>query len=128
MSMTGLYMYSHVCLYVQKSTDTCVCGHIYVCINYMYTHVCMTIHMCFYINTQSKNLLFFEMCVLIHLIILSLKCYLYSRLLFLKIFFITYFPQLHLECYPKSPPYPPPHFPTHTFPFFGPGIPLYWGI
>jgi hypothetical protein len=46
-----------------------------------------------------------------------------------KIFFIiTYFPQLHLECYPKSPPYPPPHFPTHPLPFFGPGIPLYWGI
>jgi hypothetical protein len=27
--------------------------------------------------------------------------------LFLKIFFITYFPQLHFQCYPKSPPYPP---------------------
>jgi hypothetical protein len=26
----------------------------------------------------------------------------------------------------KSPP--PPHSPTHPFPFFGPGIPLYWGI
>jgi hypothetical protein len=52
-----------------------------------------------------------------------------SYLLFLKIFFIImYFPQLHLECYPKSPPYPPPHFPTHPFLFFGPGIPLYWGI
>jgi hypothetical protein len=33
-------------------------------------------------------------------------------------FFITYFPQLHFQCYPKSPPYPPPHFPTHSFPFF----------
>jgi hypothetical protein len=33
--------------------------------------------------------------------------------------FITYFPQLHFQCYPKSPPYPPPpHFPTHPFPFF----------
>jgi hypothetical protein len=48
--------------------------------------------------------------------------------LFLIFFIITYFPQLHLECYPKSPPYPPPHFPTHPFPFFGPGTPLYWGI
>jgi hypothetical protein len=28
----------------------------------------------------------------------------------------------------KSPPYPPPHSPTHPFPLFGPGIPLYWGI
>jgi hypothetical protein len=43
-------------------------------------------------------------------------------------FFITYFPQLHLECYPKSLPHPPPHSPTHPFPFFGPGVPLYWGI
>ena len=39
-----------------------------------------------------------------------------------------YFPQLHLECYPKSPPYPSSHFPTHLFPFFDPDIPLYWGI
>jgi hypothetical protein len=52
-----------------------------------------------------------------------------QRILFLKIFFIiTYFPQLHLQCYPKSPPYQPPHFPTHPFPFLDPGIPLYWGI
>jgi hypothetical protein len=49
--------------------------------------------------------------------------------IFFKIFFIiTYFPQLHLECYPKSPPYPPPYSPTHPFPLFGPGIPLYWDI
>jgi hypothetical protein len=48
---------------------------------------------------------------------------------FLIYFFITYFPQLHFQCYPKSPPYPPPHFPTHSFPFFfGPGVPLYCGI
>jgi hypothetical protein len=39
---------------------------------------------------------------------------------FFFIFFITYFPQLHFQCYPKSPPYPPPHFPTHPFPFFWP--------
>jgi hypothetical protein len=36
-------------------------------------------------------------------------------------FFTMYFPQLHFQCYPKSPPYPPlPHFPTHPFPFFWP--------
>jgi hypothetical protein len=40
--------------------------------------------------------------------------------LFSLIFFITYFPQLHFQCYPKSPPYPPPNFPTHPFPFFWP--------
>jgi hypothetical protein len=44
------------------------------------------------------------------------------------IIFITYFPHLHFQCYPKSPPYPLPHFPTHPFPLFGPGVPLYWGI
>jgi hypothetical protein len=33
--------------------------------------------------------------------------------------FITYFPQLHFQCYPKSPPFPPRYFPTHPFPFFG---------
>ena len=39
------------------------------------------------------------------------------------IFFITYFPQLHFQCYPKSPTYPPPQFPTHPFPFFWPWLP-----
>jgi hypothetical protein len=29
---------------------------------------------------------------------------------------------------PKVPHYPPPHFPTQPFSFFGPGVPLYWGI
>jgi hypothetical protein len=54
-------------------------------------------------------------------------CFVYFKH-FLNIF-ITYFPQLHFQCYPKSPPYPPHHFPTHPFPFFfGPGIPLYWSI
>jgi hypothetical protein len=34
-------------------------------------------------------------------------------------FFITYFPQLHFQCYPKSPPYPP-HSLIHPFPLFWP--------
>jgi hypothetical protein len=53
-----------------------------------------------------------------------------SIFLFL-IFFITYFPQLHFQCYPKSAPYPPPltSLPTHShFFFFGPGVPLYCGM
>ena len=28
----------------------------------------------------------------------------------------------------QKPPYPTPYSPTHPFPLFGPGIPLYWGI
>ena len=47
---------------------------------------------------------------------------------FLKSIFIRYFPHLHFQCYPESPPYPPPQSPTHPLPLFGPGIPLYWGI
>jgi hypothetical protein len=42
-------------------------------------------------------------------------------------FFITHFPQLHFQCYPKSPPYPPPptpllndsHFLALVFPCTG---------
>jgi hypothetical protein len=46
--------------------------------------------------------------------------FLFFFLFFLKIiFFITYFPQLHFQCYPKSPP-SFPHSPTHPFPFFWP--------
>jgi hypothetical protein len=43
-------------------------------------------------------------------------------------FLIRYFPRLHFQCYPKSPPYPPPQSPTHPLPLFDPGVPLYWGI
>jgi hypothetical protein len=35
---------------------------------------------------------------------------------------------VHFQCYTKSPPYRPPHSPTHPLPVFGPGVPLYWGI
>jgi hypothetical protein len=41
-------------------------------------------------------------------------------------FLIRYFPHLHFQCYPKSPPSPHPHPSTHPLPLFGPGIPLYW--
>jgi hypothetical protein len=47
---------------------------------------------------------------------------------FFKIFLIRYFPHLHFQCYPKSPPYPPRHSPTHPLPLFGPDVPLYWDI
>jgi hypothetical protein len=37
----------------------------------------------------------------------------------LLIFFITYFPQLHFQCYRKSPPYsPPPPIPYAPIPIF----------
>jgi hypothetical protein len=50
-------------------------------------------------------------------------CLQFCEFLFLLFFyfFITYFPQLHFQCYPKSPPHPPPpHSPTHPFLFFWP--------
>jgi hypothetical protein len=38
-----------------------------------------------------------------------------ERLFFsFSIFFIRYFPHLHFQCYPKSPPYLPPPLPTHS--------------
>ena len=43
-------------------------------------------------------------------------------------FFIRYFLHLHLNCYPKSPPYPHTHTSTHQLPLLGPCVPLYWGI
>jgi hypothetical protein len=48
--------------------------------------------------------------------------------LFIFSFLIRYFPHLHFQCYPKSPPYQPPQSPTHPLPLFGPGVPLYWGV
>jgi hypothetical protein len=39
---------------------------------------------------------------------------------FLNIFFITYFSQLHFQCYPKSPPYPPAQLPYPPIPTFWP--------
>jgi hypothetical protein len=42
---------------------------------------------------------------------------------FFYLFFIRYFLHLHFQCYPKSPPYPLPHSPTHPLPLLGPGVP-----
>jgi hypothetical protein len=41
-------------------------------------------------------------------------------------FLIRYFliKNLHFQCYPKSPPYPPHHFPTHPLLLLGPGVPF----
>ena len=42
--------------------------------------------------------------------------YIYTVITFFKIFFIRYFPHVHFQCYPKSPPYPlpPTRLPTHS--------------
>ena len=53
----------------------------------------------------------------------------FFRLNLFLIYFIRYFPHLHFQHYPKSPPYPRlSHSPTHSLPLFDPGVPLYWGI
>jgi hypothetical protein len=47
---------------------------------------------------------------------MSLRHFLFSFFFFL----IRYFPHLHFQCYPKSPPYPPPsHFLALGFPCTG---------
>jgi hypothetical protein len=58
----------------------------------------------------------------------SCVCLFWGLVLFSFFFFISYFPRLHFQCYPKGSPYPPPQSPTHPLPLFGPGVPLYWGI
>jgi hypothetical protein len=72
-----------------------------------------------------------EMCHRI-LICISLTDFFCLFMLFVFFFFlffkIRYFPHLHFQCYPKSPPYQPPQSPTYPLPLFGPGVPLYWGI
>jgi hypothetical protein len=71
-------------------------------------------------------------CSKVILKILKTRClkYWFFFFFFLAILFflIRHFPHLHFQCYPKSPPYPPPQSPTHPLPLFGPGVPLYWGI
>jgi hypothetical protein len=48
-------------------------------------------------------------------------------ILFFNIFYCVFslitFPMLS-----QKSPITPPHSPTHPFPLFGPGVPLYWGI
>ena len=43
-------------------------------------------------------------------------------------FFFYVFSSITFPMLSQSPPHPPHHFPTYPFPFFGPGVPLYWGI
>jgi hypothetical protein len=47
---------------------------------------------------------------------------------FLKYVFYYVFSSITFLRLSQNPPYPPLNFPTHPFPFFGPGVPLYWGI
>jgi hypothetical protein len=54
----------------------------------------------------------------------------YLHFLFLLLFFLLHiFLSYISNAIPKVPHTLPPHFPTHSFPFFfGPGVTLYWGI
>jgi hypothetical protein len=49
--------------------------------------------------------------------------------LFFHFFLLRIFLNYISNAIPKVPhTLPPPHSPTHPFPLFGPGVPLYWGI
>ena len=50
----------------------------------------------------------------------NLFIFIYLHFFFSLIFFIMYFPQLHFQCYTKSPPYPPPPLPYPPIPIFWP--------
>jgi hypothetical protein len=47
--------------------------------------------------------------------------------LFFKFFYYV-FSSITFPMLSQKSPIPSPHSPTHLFPLFGPGIPLYWGI
>jgi hypothetical protein len=47
---------------------------------------------------------------------------------FKNIFYYYVFSSITFRMLSQKSPIPPPHFPTHPFQFFDPGIPLYWGI
>jgi hypothetical protein len=82
------------------------------------------------LDGESRSPLFYTLMWVLQILygqICHLKRHRYNNVLFL-FFLIRYFPRLHFQCYPKSPPYPPPQSPTHPLPLFGPGVSLYWGI
>jgi hypothetical protein len=57
-----------------------------------------------------------------------LEFYFFSNLFFSLIFLLHIFLNYISNAIPKASHTLPPHSPTHPFPFFGPGVPLYWGI
>jgi hypothetical protein len=74
-------------------------------------------------NTKNVSVYLYHQVILLSkpmTLLLALRTLRKAMFFFFLIFFITYFPQLHFQCYLKSPPYPPPNFPTHPFPFFWP--------
>jgi hypothetical protein len=72
-------------------------------------------------STAFRNFifcLFIFIYLFIYLVYGAIFIYLFIYL-FIYIF-ITYLPQLHFQCYPKSPPYPPPPLPYPPIPIFWP--------
>jgi hypothetical protein len=70
----------------------------------------------FYQNLSS-SMLTFQNCFFPHIPFCAswFFCFvLFCFVLFCFVLFFTYFPQLHFQCYPKSPPHPPTPLPTHS--------------
>jgi hypothetical protein len=78
----------------------------------------------YYMMTQLYNALAYTQKILQHTTRTHAPLF---NIFFFKKIFIGYFPHLHFQCYPKSPPYPrpPPHSPTHPLPLLGHGFPMY---
>jgi hypothetical protein len=72
---------------------------------------------CLFRCVQFQSIRFFFVVVVVVVVVVVFS------LIFLLRIFLNYIS----NAIPKAS-HTPPHSPTHPFPFFGPGVPLYWGI
>ena len=102
------------------------------CVSSLRTSTCLAVFSFNYLRT-STFLSVFSCIFLSELLLPFLKSstsvmrydfFVYNLLFLLLRIFLNYISNV----IPKVPHTLPPNAPTHPFPFFGPGVPLYWGI